>query len=96
MVFYIKDTQTNILVQSLFSEYLNILNPYLHCLLGNLFNQDINPDFWLSALQDGTVEVASDGLVKDNFSKSGKQVIRIQGPVNCHPTMIQSYRVELT
>eukprot|EP00957_Ditylum_brightwellii_P037335 2825805-Ditylum_brightwellii.AAC.1 len=99
---YLNDSQTNTLAPSSFSEYLSNFDPHLHCLLGNLFNQDIDPDLWLSVLQAGTVKVASNSLVKDNMHTyavvfaSGDQVIRFQGPVNCHTTMIQSYRAELT
>eukprot|EP00957_Ditylum_brightwellii_P148525 11309246-Ditylum_brightwellii.AAC.1 len=55
-----------------------------------------------SYIETGIVETASDGSVKDGqgtyaviFTAGGKE-LWFQGPVDCHPSLIQSYRAELT
>eukprot|EP00957_Ditylum_brightwellii_P183743 13995309-Ditylum_brightwellii.AAC.1 len=61
---FLLDHQTTKLDHSSFATYLDSLDPVLKQLLGNLPHQDIDTDFWISALQSGTVTVASDGSVK--------------------------------
>eukprot|EP00957_Ditylum_brightwellii_P116438 8881646-Ditylum_brightwellii.AAC.1 len=59
-------------------------------------------EFWIAALQAGIVETASDGTVKDGkgtyvvIFTAGERELWFQGLVDCHPSLIQSYRVELT
>eukprot|EP00957_Ditylum_brightwellii_P071892 5464058-Ditylum_brightwellii.AAC.1 len=71
-------------------------------LLGNLSQQEMDTDFWVSVLQADTVILGSDGLVKEGCGtyavvfQSGKKEIRFQGPVNCHPSLILAYCAELT
>eukprot|EP00957_Ditylum_brightwellii_P192502 14657103-Ditylum_brightwellii.AAC.1 len=55
------DPQTNNPVHYSFEEYLTSLDPGLKRLLGNLPQQDIDREFWISALQSGIVTAASDG-----------------------------------
>eukprot|EP00957_Ditylum_brightwellii_P031894 2418463-Ditylum_brightwellii.AAC.1 len=82
--------------------YIESLDPQLQRLPGNLKDQDIDTEFWIAALQASIVETASDGSVKDGqgayaviFTAGGRE-LWFQGPVDCHPSLIQSYRAELT
>eukprot|EP00957_Ditylum_brightwellii_P035001 2653013-Ditylum_brightwellii.AAC.1 len=59
------DHQTNDTACSSFVRYLTSLDLRLKHLLGNLPQQEIDTEFWISALQSGIVTVASDGSVKD-------------------------------
>eukprot|EP00957_Ditylum_brightwellii_P116569 8891761-Ditylum_brightwellii.AAC.1 len=64
--------------------------------------QDVGAEFWIAALQAGIVEIALDGSVKDGWGTytviftAGGRDLWLQGPVDCHPSLIQSYRAELT
>eukprot|EP00957_Ditylum_brightwellii_P191886 14607648-Ditylum_brightwellii.AAC.1 len=84
--------------RSSFATYLSSLDLGWQRLLGNLAQQGIDKEFWISALQAGTVEVVSDGSVKGGSGtyavvfKSGKKLLWFQGPVDCHPQLLQSYQ----
>eukprot|EP00957_Ditylum_brightwellii_P027898 2108057-Ditylum_brightwellii.AAC.1 len=96
------DAQDNRIDQDNFESYLTHLDPCLQHLLGNLQSQEVDVDFWVAALQSRIVETASDSLVKDGIGSyaviflAGDNEFRFQGPVDCHPSMIQSYQAELT
>eukprot|EP00957_Ditylum_brightwellii_P067596 5131225-Ditylum_brightwellii.AAC.3 len=98
---FMLDHQSCAVELSSFTAYLSSLDLVLQWLLGNLSQQDIDIDFWISALQAGTVEVALDGSMKEGcrtyavIFKSGDKFIRFQGPVDCHLSLLQSYRTEL-
>eukprot|EP00957_Ditylum_brightwellii_P068316 5186221-Ditylum_brightwellii.AAC.1 len=85
-----------------FCSYIESLDPQSQRILGNLKDQEVDTEFWIAALQAGIVESASDRSVKDNkgtyavIFTVGERKIWFQGPVNCHPSLIQSYRAELT
>eukprot|EP00957_Ditylum_brightwellii_P199103 15176855-Ditylum_brightwellii.AAC.1 len=83
--FCLLDVQDKKLDADSFTVYLSSLDPTLKHLLGNLLEQDIDIEFWLAAFQYGTLVGTSDGSVKNG-----------QGPVDCHPSLLQSYRAELT
>eukprot|EP00957_Ditylum_brightwellii_P204892 15341255-Ditylum_brightwellii.AAC.1 len=50
-----------------FHSYLESLDPCLQQVLGNIHNQEIDVDYWVTALQSGIVETASDGSVKNGI-----------------------------
>eukprot|EP00957_Ditylum_brightwellii_P199362 15195748-Ditylum_brightwellii.AAC.1 len=87
------DHQTNDTVRSSFAEYLASLDPRLKHILGNLPQQEIDTEFWISALQYGIVTVASDGSVKNGCGsyavvfQAGEKTIWFQGPVYGHPSL---------
>eukprot|EP00957_Ditylum_brightwellii_P176016 13403330-Ditylum_brightwellii.AAC.1 len=70
-------------------------------LLGNVCEQDIDSTKQIELLKQGKVESAMDGLVKDGICtyavvlKCEDSNIRLQGPVDCHPGLFQSYCAEL-
>eukprot|EP00957_Ditylum_brightwellii_P130489 9954958-Ditylum_brightwellii.AAC.1 len=70
-------------------------------LLGNLHTQKADAQYWIRKIYDNKVQAASDGSVKD---KSGTyamvfqieaKALRFQGPVECDPSLLKSYRAEL-
>eukprot|EP00957_Ditylum_brightwellii_P005670 432249-Ditylum_brightwellii.AAC.1 len=71
-------------------------------ILGNLFEQDIDAEIWVSALREGKVNLVSDRSVlhgKGTFAvifKSAEREIHFQGLADCYPSLIQSYCAELT
>eukprot|EP00957_Ditylum_brightwellii_P151038 11501029-Ditylum_brightwellii.AAC.1 len=89
--------QSNSVDWQSFCLYLESLHPVLQCLLGNLAEQEVDVDFWIVALQSGIVVAASDSSVKDGkgmyavIFKTGKKELQFQGPVDCHPSLLQSY-----
>eukprot|EP00957_Ditylum_brightwellii_P206565 15349026-Ditylum_brightwellii.AAC.1 len=92
---FVLDAQNNSIYWQSFSLYLESLNPTIQRLLGNLADQEVDVDFWIAALQSGIVVAASDGLVKDGkgtyavIFKAGEKELRFQGPVDCHPSLLQ-------
>eukprot|EP00957_Ditylum_brightwellii_P209719 15362919-Ditylum_brightwellii.AAC.1 len=96
------DAQQQSIDLNLFRAYLESLDPRIQQLLGNLRDKDVDVKFWITALQSGIVVTASDGSVKDGqgtyavIFMAGDKELRFQGPVDCHPLLLQSYRAELT
>eukprot|EP00957_Ditylum_brightwellii_P111623 8514137-Ditylum_brightwellii.AAC.1 len=98
---FMLDHQSHVVDLSSFTVYLSSLDLMLQQLLGNLSKQDIDIDFWISALQTGTVEVVLDGLVKEGCRtytvvfQSGDKFIQFQGPVDCHPSLLQGFSIDI-
>eukprot|EP00957_Ditylum_brightwellii_P059630 4526617-Ditylum_brightwellii.AAC.1 len=69
--------------------------------LGNLDPTAIDVEYWHNALQEGSVNIASDGSVAKGkgyyalLLKSKNRQVKLQGPCDCDPQLVLSYRVEL-
>jgi hypothetical protein len=85
-----------------FAEYIGIQPPHIQRLLGNLHTDNINPDYWIQAITEGTVTIATDGSVakrKGYFAvvfHTDESTIRFQGPCDGNDALMTSYRTELT
>eukprot|EP00957_Ditylum_brightwellii_P185131 14098231-Ditylum_brightwellii.AAC.1 len=71
-----------------FSEYIATQPAHVQRLLGNLQTTEVNADYWISAINDGTITIATDGSVADRngffatVPHTDKQTLRFQGPCN--------------
>eukprot|EP00957_Ditylum_brightwellii_P204383 15338985-Ditylum_brightwellii.AAC.1 len=71
-------------------------------MLGNIHEQDIDTTYWIKDINDNRVTITSDGPVKSGSGtfavilQSNTQELCFQGPINCYPTLLESYKAELT
>ena len=69
--------------------------------LGNLDPTEVDVEYWLNALQEGSVNIASDGSVAKGkgyyalLLKMKDRQLQFQGPCDCDPQLVSSYRAEL-
>eukprot|EP00957_Ditylum_brightwellii_P128990 9840272-Ditylum_brightwellii.AAC.1 len=69
--------------------------------LGNLDPTAVDIEYWQNDLQEGSVNIASDRLAAKGkgyyalLLKSKDRQLQLQGPCDCDPQLILSYRAEL-
>eukprot|EP00957_Ditylum_brightwellii_P010104 763619-Ditylum_brightwellii.AAC.1 len=87
---------------SAFTDYIQILPEHVKQFLGNLHYQQIDVDYWISALQQGQVHIATDSSIADRKGyfvvvfHTDTQMLQFQGPCNGLPLLMKSYRFELS
>eukprot|EP00957_Ditylum_brightwellii_P041629 3153032-Ditylum_brightwellii.AAC.1 len=69
--------------------------------MGNLAPTEVDVEYWLNTLQEGSVNIASDGSVAKRkgyyalLLKIKDRQLQFQGPCNYDPQLILSYRAKL-
>eukprot|EP00957_Ditylum_brightwellii_P006312 478922-Ditylum_brightwellii.AAC.1 len=70
--------------------------------LAIFITKQVNADYWITALQQGEVHIATNGSVagkKGYFAivfHTEHEMLRFQGPCNRSPALMSSYRTKLT
>eukprot|EP00957_Ditylum_brightwellii_P211683 15366463-Ditylum_brightwellii.AAC.1 len=87
---------------STFKDYLLLQPKHIWHLLGNLQAEDADTAYWIDALNNNTVTIATDRSVAENrgyfaliFHTEDRQ-LHFQGPCDGHESLMTSYRSELT
>eukprot|EP00957_Ditylum_brightwellii_P171687 13070123-Ditylum_brightwellii.AAC.1 len=96
--------QTALAVESptTFVAYIDQQPHRIKRLLGNLHADDVDPEYWIQAISNGKVAIATDGSVaqkKVYFAvvfHTDNKCIRYQGPCDGNASLMTSYRTELT
>eukprot|EP00957_Ditylum_brightwellii_P150993 11497553-Ditylum_brightwellii.AAC.1 len=74
-----------------FQLHFDTLPSHIKCTLGNLKTQEVDVEYWLQALQENKVTIASDDSVKEKMGSyavilhTDESELRLQGPCNCSP-----------
>eukprot|EP00957_Ditylum_brightwellii_P038863 2937526-Ditylum_brightwellii.AAC.1 len=88
--------------QGTFQEFIVMQPDSIKWLLGTLHAEQIDPFFWIQALNDDKVMIVTDGSEthrKGYFAlvfHIDNKTICFQGPCNDNPSMAMPYRMELT
>eukprot|EP00957_Ditylum_brightwellii_P006021 456457-Ditylum_brightwellii.AAC.1 len=83
-------------------EFYNSLPDHVKWTLGTLKGKHVDAEYWLDALNNSLVTIATDGPVKDStgcyavifWMRTCK--LCLQGPFNSHATQVSSCRIELS
>eukprot|EP00957_Ditylum_brightwellii_P081974 6233655-Ditylum_brightwellii.AAC.2 len=84
-----------------FQLHFDTFPSHIKCTLSNINTQAVDIEYWLQALQENKVTIASDGSVKEKMGLYGvilhtnERELRLQGPCNYSTQCISSYRSEL-
>eukprot|EP00957_Ditylum_brightwellii_P006575 498276-Ditylum_brightwellii.AAC.1 len=75
---------------------------YIKRMLGNLSEENIDPLFWIKALNNSSVMLACGGSIRDGKGSyaavltAGDHTLQFHGLVFCQPTILALYRAELS
>eukprot|EP00957_Ditylum_brightwellii_P014265 1073945-Ditylum_brightwellii.AAC.1 len=84
-----------------YQSHFDTLPSHIKRTLGNLKTQEVDVEYWLQALQENSVNIASDGSVIGKMGSyavilhTEERELCLQGPCNCSTQCISSYRAEL-
>eukprot|EP00957_Ditylum_brightwellii_P068611 5209168-Ditylum_brightwellii.AAC.1 len=88
--------------QESFLEYIAQQPQHIKQLLGTLNAQNVDPNHWLTTINNGEVKIATNGFVAeqkgyfDVILHTENEQIWFQGPCDCNKALVSSYRTELT
>jgi hypothetical protein len=94
-------TETAAPISDTFHSYVTNLPDHIKRTLGNLLDQQIQAEYWMTQLQEGTVSIASDGSVATKRGyyavvfHTETEILRFQGPCDGAPALMSSFRAEL-
>eukprot|EP00957_Ditylum_brightwellii_P203698 15335827-Ditylum_brightwellii.AAC.1 len=84
-----------------FHAYLTTQPHHVKHLLGTLLDNNIDTDYWIKALNDNKVTIATDGSVADKKGyfavvlHMDKALLRFQSPCDCHSSLVSLYCTEM-